>query len=74
MRWTAVPATHSRLVASLTSSMTNYSVNYVQVTRAQLLEVGEGEFLEWCGLVVSKEAWRKKEIRVNTRHVYQQHK
>lgn len=45
-----------------------------QVTRPQLLEVGEGEFLEWCGLVVSREVWRKKEIRANTRHVYQQHK
>lgn len=45
-----------------------------QVTKPQLLEVGEGEFLEWCGLVVSREVWRKKEIRANTRHVYQQHK
>lgn len=46
----------------------------MQVTKQQLMEGGEGEFLEWCGLVVSKELWRKKEIRSHTKHVYQQRK
>ncbi|KAL4451471.1 hypothetical protein ABPG75_007133 [Micractinium tetrahymenae] len=44
------------------------------MTKQQLMESGEGEFLEWCGLVVSKELWRKKEIRSHTKHVYQQRK
>lgn len=35
---------------------------------------GEGEFLEEVGLVVSRDAWRRKEIRTNTKHVYQQRK
>jgi hypothetical protein len=46
----------------------------LQVSKRQLLESGEGEFFEWCGLVVSKEVWRRKEIRSHTRHVYQQRK
>ena len=39
-----------------------------------LMETGEGDFLEWAGLVVSRDGWRKKEIRANTRHVYTQRK
>ena len=45
-----------------------------QVTKQQLFECGEGEFFEWCGLVVSKDVWRKKEIRSHTKQVYQQRK
>lgn len=44
------------------------------LTKQQLMESGEGEFFEWCGLVVNKELWRKKEIRSHTKHVYQQRK
>ena len=47
------------------------------VSRRLLMEVSEGEFLEWCGLVVSYAGaggWRKKEIQKNTRHVYTQRK
>lgn len=35
---------------------------------------GDGEFFEEAGLVVSKEVWRKKEIRHHTKHVYTQRK
>ena len=45
-----------------------------QLTKAQLFCVGDGEFFEECGLVVNKEAWRKKEIRSHTKHVYTQRK
>ena len=44
------------------------------VTKHTLLECCEGEFLEDVGLVVSAVTFRKKEIRVNTRVVYQQKK
>lgn len=44
------------------------------VTKPQLFESGEGEFFEWCGMVVSKEVWRRKEIRSHTKHVYVQRK
>ncbi|RMZ55769.1 hypothetical protein APUTEX25_005810, partial [Auxenochlorella protothecoides] len=44
------------------------------VTRKCLMMTGEGEFLEEVGLVVSRDAWRRKEIRTNTKHVYQQRK
>jgi hypothetical protein len=44
------------------------------VTKQQLFESGEGEFFEWCGLVVSKDVWRRKEIRSHTKHVYVQRK
>ena len=46
----------------------------LQVSKRQLFESGEGEFFEWCGLVVSKDVWRRKEIRSHTKHVYQQRK
>ncbi len=46
----------------------------LQLTKQQLMESGEGEFFEWCGLVVNKDLWRKKEIRSHTKHVYQQRK
>ena len=44
------------------------------VSKNTLLERCEGEFLEECGFVVSAVSFRKKEIRVNTRVVYQQKK
>lgn len=46
----------------------------LQVTKAQLFCVGDGELFEEAGLVVSKDAWRKKEIRSHTKHVYTQRK
>lgn len=46
----------------------------VQLTKQQLFCVGDGEFFEECGLVVSREMWRKREIRSHTKHVYQQRK
>jgi hypothetical protein len=46
----------------------------LQVTKQQLFESGEGEFFEWSGLVVSKDVWRRKEIRSHTKHVYVQRK
>ena len=45
-----------------------------QVSKVQLLECCESEFFEGCGLVVSRDQWRKKEIRSHTKHVYQQRK
>lgn len=47
---------------------------WVQVSRQLLMEVGESEMFEEAGLVVSKDVWRKKEVRANTRRVYQQRK
>lgn len=45
------------------------------VSKRLLMEIGEGDFMEECGLVVNyREGWRKKEIRANTRHVYTQRK
>ncbi len=45
------------------------------VSKRVLMEVSEGEFLEWAGLVVNyRDNFRKKEIRSNTRHVYTQRK
>jgi THO complex subunit 2 len=45
------------------------------VSKRILMEVSEGDFLEWAGLVVSyRDSFRKKEIRSNTRHVYTQRK
>mgnify|MGYP001810685825 CR=1 FL=1 len=38
------------------------------------MEGGEGEFLEYCSLVVSRDAWRKKEIRAHTKSTYTQRK
>lgn len=35
---------------------------------------GESEFLEEAGIIVSRETWRRKEIRINTKLVYQQRK
>eukprot|EP00887_Chlorella_sp_A99_P001761 scaffold19.g1761.t1 len=42
------------------------------VSKQRLMEVEEGTLFEEAGLVVSKDQWRKKEIRSNTRRVYQQ--
>ncbi len=45
------------------------------VSKRTLMEVSEGDFLEWAGLIVNyKDGFRKKEIRSNTRHVYTQRK
>lgn len=45
------------------------------VTKRSLMEISEGEFMEWAGFVVNyKEGWRKKEIRSNTRNIYTQRK
>ena len=45
------------------------------LSKRVLMEIGEGEFLEWAGLVVNyRDSFRKKEIRSNTRHVYTQRK
>lgn len=40
----------------------------------QLLECCDGDFLAAAGLVVNAAAWHKKNIRVNTKSVYQQYK
>jgi hypothetical protein len=56
------------------SPRTSAAVPFTQVTKQQLFESGEGEFFEWCGLVVSKDVWRRKEIRSHTKHVYVQRK
>jgi hypothetical protein len=45
-----------------------------QVSKKDLLMTSEGEFLEEMGLIVSREIWRRKEIRTNTKLVYQQRK
>lgn len=45
-----------------------------QVTKLELLESGDGDFLAATGLVVNAAAWHRKNIRVNTKAVYQQHK
>jgi THO complex subunit 2 len=45
------------------------------ISKRVLMEVSEGDFLEWAGLIVSyKDGFRKKEIRSNTKHVYTQRK
>jgi len=45
------------------------------VSKRTLMEVSEGDLLEWSGLIVSyRDSFRKKEIRSNTRHVYTQRK
>jgi len=45
------------------------------VSRRVLMEVSEGEFLEWAGLVVAYAGgFRKREIQKNTRHFYTQRK
>jgi len=44
------------------------------VTKLELLESGDGDFLAATGLVVNAAAWHRKNIRVNTKAVYQQHK
>ena len=44
------------------------------VQKSTLMERCEGEFLEEAGFVASASAFRKKEIRVNTRVVYTQKK
>lgn len=45
------------------------------LSRRILMEVSDGEFMETAGLVNSyKDGWRKREIRLNTRNVYAQHK
>lgn len=45
------------------------------VSKRVVMEVSEGEFLEWAGLVVNyRDTFRRKEIRSNTRHVYTQRK
>lgn len=44
------------------------------ISQQCLKEVADGDFLEWCGLIVSRDAWKKKEVRVNTVQVYTQRK
>lgn len=44
------------------------------MTKLELLESGDGDFLAATGLVVNAAAWHRKNIRVNTKAVYQQHK
>jgi THO complex subunit 2 len=44
------------------------------VSKALLLERSEGEFLEALQLVASAEEFKKKEVRVNTKAVYNQTK
>jgi THO complex subunit 2 len=45
-----------------------------QVTKAQLKESGDSEFLAAAGLVVNAGVWHRKCVRVNTKNVYQQQK
>lgn len=44
------------------------------VSRGSLMQGCESDFLEWCGLVVSKDGWRRKEVRANTVNIYTQRK
>lgn len=41
--------------------------HYGQVTKRQVMETADDDFLEAGGLVVSAAAWHKKGIRVNTK-------
>lgn len=50
-------------------------INTGWLSKRILMEVSEGDFLEWAGLIVNyRDGFRKKEIRSNTRHVYTQRK
>lgn len=70
-----LPAFHSIVSTCLIPSCGLPSLpSPLQVTKQQLFESGEGEFFEWSGLVVSKDVWRRKEIRSHTKHVYVQRK
>lgn len=64
----------SRQRAAAPHSQPPCSSRRTQATRSQLFEACDGELFEEAGLVVSKEAWRKKEIRSHTKHVYTQRK
>ncbi len=47
----------------------------LQVSKRTLMEVGDADFLAENGLTTTDAAtWRKKEIRINTKHVYTQSK
>ena len=45
-----------------------------QLSKRELLLTAESDLLEEAGIIVSRETWRRKEIRVNTKLVYQQRK
>ena len=60
--------------ASLLCGSQVFRCDWKQVTKVQLLECCDGDFLAAAGLVVNAAAWHKKNIRVNTKAVYQQYK
>lgn len=48
--------------------------NSGQVTKREVMETADDDFLEAAGVVVSATLWHRKGIRVNTKAVYTQQK